>query len=320
MRYCSIIPCINDYYCRGFCKKHHKLMWRLDLLHLGYVPPRTRQVDDPDAAVRRYMAGESGSSIARSLGVNIQVLRRSLVAHGAEIRPVKYTFEAPGQIIDRYLSGESEKSIASSLGVSRDVVVRFLREEGVPRRTLAEANRLVMARRTPEERRRNTEAAHEAARHHVHTIEEKIKRAVTREREGLHISPTERRLQGRLEALGLVCRAQKAAGPYNIDIASGRTAIEVYGGSWHASGTHRARSAERFNYLLGELWNVVLIWIDSDRYPMSEHLSITVADWASKMPRHTDRGEFVVLRGDGSFVSRGSDDVALLERAPSRSR
>lgn len=66
-------------------------------------------------------------------------------------------------LVRRYEAGESQNALAQAYGVSRIVVALRLREAGVCIRGVGEANRIVMARRSPQEHRHNTAAARAAA-------------------------------------------------------------------------------------------------------------------------------------------------------------
>ena len=62
-------------------------------------------------------------------------------------------------LIKSYLAGESQNSIAKRIGVSRDAIRRIIVSNGVKVRGNADANRLMMTHRTPEENATNTTAA-----------------------------------------------------------------------------------------------------------------------------------------------------------------
>lgn len=172
----------------------------------------------------------------------------------------------------------------------------------------------MMAERSPEENARNSAAAHEAARHHVHTEKEKIARALTRERKQLHVSPSELYLAEVLTGRGWFCTPQKAIGIYNVDLEVDDVAIEVYGGGWHTTGRHAARSEERFKYLL-ERMNVIVIWVDRRYYPLSSRAVDSIEAFLKADKGH---GEFLVLRGDGTTFHRGKWDLHVLAIKPPR--
>lgn len=211
--------------------------------------------------------------------------------------------------------------LANDLGVSRSAIRRALIERGVPIRGQTAAIRLMMSKRTPEENRRNSEAAHEAARKHIHTQEEKLKRALTRERLGLHTSPIEAELSERLRARGLIPYQQRSIGIYNSDIVINDVVIEVYGGSWHTATRHAERSTRRFKYILENGYDVIILWIDKDKYPLSKTAVDYIEDFI-RDERQPDPvgGKFRVIVGDGCETSRGDADLALLSSLPKHNR
>ena len=78
----------------------------------------------------RYLAGESGPVIARSLGVDTNTVYISLRTLGVERRKRVYT-ERNRMIVSRYESGESGVKIATDLGVSTKVIYEKLHKAGV---------------------------------------------------------------------------------------------------------------------------------------------------------------------------------------------
>ncbi|WP_156666212.1 hypothetical protein [Rhodococcus sp. HS-D2] len=317
MRYCTIFPCLGtNYYAKGFCKKHYAKMHRLGLLGRGYYVPRKQSIADDQMAVSRYLAGESVSSLSKSIGVHASIVRRALVANGVQIRQIKIDVKNSDQIIRSYVAGKSENALAKTHDVGRSTIRRVLTANHIKIRDNAEANKLMMLTRTPEENRRNSEAAHEAARNHVHTYEEKRQRAITRERKQLHISETEKRLACMLRRRGYIVTHQKAVGVYNCDLAVENVAIEIYGGGWHAQGNHKKRSDRRFSHILSTGWNVVIVWVDIRHYP----LTASAADYIAAFIEHCHdvrmSGEYRVIRGSGTEFARGSDNLEMLTVKP----
>lgn len=78
----------------------------------------------------RYRSGESGPSIARSLGVTVETVYTSLRTVGVERRKRANT-ERNNAIVVRYQSGESGVKIAKDLAVTPKVVYDNLRRAGV---------------------------------------------------------------------------------------------------------------------------------------------------------------------------------------------
>ena len=78
----------------------------------------------------RYRSGESGPSIARSLGVTVETVYTSLRTVGVERRKRANTERNNASVV-RYQSGESGVKIAVDLGVTPKVVYDNLRRAGV---------------------------------------------------------------------------------------------------------------------------------------------------------------------------------------------
>jgi hypothetical protein len=78
----------------------------------------------------RYRSGESGPSIARSLGVTVETVYTSLRTVGVERRKRANT-ERNNSIVVRYQSGESGVKIAKDLAVTPKVVYDTLHRAGV---------------------------------------------------------------------------------------------------------------------------------------------------------------------------------------------
>ena len=234
--------------------------------------------------------------------------------------PFGLTDEGAQVIVERYVGGESVNAIARSYGISRRAVDRRLDVAGVTRRDRVEANRLMMATRTPEENVANVQAAHEAVRGRTRPIEERAKGAATRERLQTHTSEHEVALVAALRARGLDVTPQKAIGPYNVDLATGTIAVEVFGGGWHAYGVHRKRTPERLRYILDQGWNLVIVWASRERWPIGPGACDYVAAFAEEAGRNPAiRGEYRVIWGDGKVAPIGSVKVDDLARKPSRS-
>ncbi len=227
-----------------------------------------------------------------------------------------HTLDA-NNIINAYISGKSIKQLSGEFGTTRAIINTVLIKHNITLRSLAEANRLIMSTRTPEQNRQNTAKAHEAARNHVHTIEEKTKRANTRMVKGLHVSPLELLVQVWLSQRGINTTAQFAIGPYNCDLATSTVAVEIYGGGWHSGGRHAQRSPERFKHFFDSGWNVVIIWIDGRRYPLGVAAADYIAAFCELARLNPSmRSEYRMIRGDGQLVASGSnnpDDPAFIK-------
>lgn len=215
--------------------------------------------------------------------------------------PAKLKITNTDDICRRYIAGESEQKIAKDFGFDRQVIQRVLRENGIPRRSMSAAQQIKNARMSPEDRARQTAAAHEAAKGRKATLQERIQRAQTIEQRQLHTTPAETQLAIRLSALFDVTQ-QKAVGKYNIDIALNEppVAVELFGGSWHQSGNHIARFHERVKYLLNSGWSVLIVWVDGLRYPLSVGCDKYVIRFANELRGNPSAiSQYRVILGNG---------------------
>lgn len=267
--------------------------------------PRSIPAENLNEAIRLYLVGSSPSEVRTATGVASTSLYREMRKRGIDARrpdPI------PPTLGEDYRNGISEKALAERHGVSRSVVTRWLRDAGVERRDRSAAMYQRMADATPEERKRLAAAAHEGRRRNGCSLEEKVKRARTRQERAYSASPAEQLLAewlGQRGVTGIV--PQEAVGPWNVDLGIAPLAVEVFGGGWHAYGRHAARSEERYRYLLEHGRMVVVVWVSQQRYPLTRAAADYIAD------TETTPGEFRVIRGDGSEFARGdTSNLGLL--------
>lgn len=222
-------------------------------------------------------------------------------------------------LIKRYRSGQSVKSLAEYYGVGRYQITGHVRD--LPDyRGRGDANRLMLSTRTPEQRKAWTEAAHEARRGQRDTLETKLQRARTRERDLLHISDLETRLASLLLDQGLTVEQQKAIGPYNCDLAADPVAMEVFGGHWHASGDHFKRFPKRARYFLDQGWLLAIVWI-TGYAPMQPALADYLVSLVKEARADPSlRGQYRVVWGTGKDCTRPGLDLDQLARVPPRDR
>ena len=167
-------------------------------------------------------------------------------------------------IVELYRSGMSENQIAKQLGVARGTIRKRLIKAGITPRTQSEAESLKWVGMSIEQRSCQVAAAHEATRGRVHSEDEKIRRAQTNYRTGTRISPLEIRVAAVLRAHGLIIEQQFPIHTCNVDLAvhPGSIAVEVHGGGWHSTPTHRRLMAQKAEKLFGDGWALVEVWID----------------------------------------------------------
>jgi len=283
---------------------------------------------DFDNAVQAYIAGESVENTATRFHTSQQRLADYLKAHGL-LRDKASRYKIIGEkcgatrraliplpeaeIAARYLAGESENTLARCFGVSRSAITTRLRVAGVQRRDMATANRLAQTAIPIEEHHRRIKIAQDAVRGRRVSIDEKIRRAIGREAKGSNRSASEILLEGWLIDRGISTVPQKAIGIYNVDLGAYPVAVEIFGGSWHATKhTH----TERTRYILNQGWHLVVIWTHPRRSPLVPAVAdyiVTFLQEVSSKP--TAIREYRVIRGDGQELARGrfdGNDISLV--------
>lgn len=232
---------------------------------------------DADYLARLYYSGHSSKELAELFGVSQSLVGNWFQMYGIKKDPRP----APdaSELRRRYDAGETVQDIADTMGVSRPWLYRWFIAYGIP----CESG--------------------------VKRVAAKEKRAKTVEARGLHISPFEREFAAMLTGLGLDVIPQKAVGPYNVDIATGSVAVEIYGGGWHAARSDR----ERFAYLLDRGWSVVIIWVDPAKDPLTTNAAEYVVSFRKEAEGNPSVGcGYRVIRGSGHLLSSGgpnSDDL-----------
>lgn len=168
-----------------------------------------------------------------------------------------------------YVSGASENELAKTHGTTRAIIKAILKHHGVTRRTVAEANKLMMTGRTSEENARNVLAANAARRGAKHSWEKRCARA-ERVHGTVPANATELLYAAWLRLRGHEVIHQHAVGPYSCDLTSGPVAMEVFGGNWHGYGKHAEIFAERAQYILDQGWLLVIIWVNQHEKRLAE--------------------------------------------------
>lgn len=215
---------------------------------------------------------------------------------------------------------ESLLSLARRTGLGRPTLWRHLKRNGIPIRDSSEANRIRMARLSPEERKALATPANSAIRGRKVSFEELAKRAKTLEQTRVHASPNEVMLEQLLKKEGGSPTLQRAVGGYNIDLALGPLAVEVMGGGWHGYGRHRSRSNRRTRTLLKEGWVVVAVWCYGKGPAEDFRPTLKVARWLLRLQREVEGGDEArrihSIRYDARFHRASTSDVSLLTEVP----
>lgn len=249
-----------------------------------------------------------------TIGYVPMILRLEVIDMARERR----TLDA-ADLVRRYLTGESELALAQTFGVARGTIRSRLIKAGVAPRGMQAAQSLAHARRTPEQNAAWTVAAHAAVRGRPVPFEAKCRNALTRQHRRIYGSPAETLL---IEWLGQrgnhVVVPQQAIGPYNADIALGPVAVEIFGGGWHSYGRHKARSTERYRYILDQGFAVVIIWVNRRAgHPLTSVAADSVAAFAQLASLDpTVRGQYRVIWGDGCDVTAFCPDLDHLAVIP----
>lgn len=210
-----------------------------------------------------------------------------------------------------YKSGYSVNRLAQHFGTTRTPIVKRLNDMGIVQRGRSESMYLRMSQTSGKERARLASAAHDAVRGMRRTDEDLCKRAKGKEINLSHSTRSEAIVLDLLHLCGLNCTPQKAVGKYNIDIAVNEPpiAVEIFGGSWHASGKHATRYVQRTKYLLDRGWHCVFIWV-SRKTPLEAGAAAYIVALAEKIRSGESlRCEEHMILGNGKPTSVGYNQL-----------
>lgn len=300
------------------------------------MPRPGRPTTNLDDAVKLYEGSDLGIvAVADRLNVPKRALLERLKERGTardmrvannlarnrgEVTRVLDAGIPAGDICDAYERGVSENELSKTYGLTRHRIGNVLKQAGVVRRSNGDANRLMVATRTPEENARNVKAAHEAVRGRRWTPAEYERHARTRHGQ-VTCEPYELLFAAWLRLRGIETVPQHALGPYNCDLAADPVAVEIFGGFWHAYGKHAETFAERSRYILDQGWNLVIVWVDVPRKRLAEPSADYIAAFIEQSRRDpTLRGEYRVIWGDGEGVPTAGRDLDEFAAIPPRHR
>lgn len=208
-------------------------------------------------------------------------------------------------ILARYISGEHENKLAQEFGFGRNVIRRHIINAGIKPRGISESL-VIRWKNAPESERISMLAnAHIARRGSVVSESTKVLHAKTLQSTHV-ITGYELQLTNWLKERGISITNQKAVGIYNLDIAINRfpIAVEMFGGGWHAYGSHKERFFSRSKYLFDHGWSMIVVWIDRRRYPLTVNCAdyiIKYIDIFSKNPPAIS--EYGVILGNGNSAT-----------------
>ncbi len=207
--------------------------------------------------------------------------------------------------INRYVTGESEKKLAAELGMSRCAFRQRLVENGVTARNRSEGMIARWNTTSDDDRIAMVTNAHAAVRGVKRSTGELVKRAAVHEQKISNAPIVETTLYNLLRDNKLDATMHRAIGKYNVDVAVNTPAIavEIFGGGWHAYGSHLVRFYERTKYILDDGWSVVVIWLDARRYPFSLACADYIISFAEELRLNPPvRGQYRVILGDGNLA------------------
>lgn len=295
------------------------------------MPRPARPTANLDKAIELYESSDLGyQKIANDLNVSKRVLYDRLAERGtlrdqrtannlARDRGETTRIADSGLPVDfictAYVNGASENELAKMHGCTRPAIKKILERNGIPRRGSADANRLMMASRTPEENARNVAAAHDAVRGVTWDWDRRCANA--QKRHGtIPAIATELLYAAWLRLHGLKVVHQHAIGPYNCDLAipAAGVAVEIFGGNWHGTGKHAGMFAERAQYILDQGWLLVVVWVDQAKQRLAELSADYIAALVEEACGDPSlRGQYRMVWGDGEVVpteGRQLDELA----------
>lgn len=269
---------------------------------------------------------ESGlpiKEIAATLGLGKTTVRRRLDQLGIRPNLARTWRDLPVErVVREYREGLSVLELSKIYDIARLSIDALLADQGVAKRTPGEQQIIRNASLTPEQRKANAAAAHEAKRGRPNSEDALERAAVARHRDGTaHVGPSELLMARWLTDRGLPTSPQVPVGKYNCDIGIGdRFAVEMFGGNWHSTGDHARREPERAEYVMGRGISLCYVW-DQRRCRLQEAAADQVVSYfqlASLDP--SPLGQYWVIRGDGELLATGRGQldhgaIAISQRA-----
>jgi very-short-patch-repair endonuclease len=154
--------------------------------------------------------------------------------------------------------GMSIGEVAAFADTGRRTARKWLRDAGIPQRTMSEDKALQMARLTPEERELQMAACREAVRGMAQSDEHRFKIARTKQDRAV-LSGDESTILAALNAVGLHPVPLYAIHRYNIDFGFPeiKLAVEYNGGNWHHTPKKQREDAAKRAWLEADGWTVV---------------------------------------------------------------
>jgi hypothetical protein len=243
------------------------------------------------------------------MDINRNTLKRKLNAAGV---PSQRSADWVPEAIRLHLEGVPQTEIARRLGRQQAGVSAALTSRGY-RTDRGEAERRKWAGMTAEQRAAQVTAAHDAVRGSTKEYADLCARALTKQERLIGATEEEGMLAAALGARGIATVQQQAVGKYNLDVGAAPVAVELFGGGWHAYGTHAARLPQRVKDIADAGWNMLIIWTHTGArgvFPL--HLDAAAQDAAAYYERSSRdpsfRRQYRVIWGTGQLLAAGSVD------------
>lgn len=270
-------------------------------LKVVHMPKKPLPIDINDL-IQRYRSGMTTKDLASQLGVKIHRISKALRSAGILLRGDSIRGASREEIVKLYMSGESVNALAKRFLCARRSIELRLRAARVELRSASEAEKIKWARMTNDERRRQVEAAHTAARI-PSPFQVMCQRAYLRQQSVPSVSYLEDFFNELLTARGVRMQRQMAVGPYNADFATYPVAVEIFGGNWHFSGNHAARLEKRVGYFFDRGWHILALW-HINRKPITADTADYVIAYMNELRRDPSRRpEYRVIRGASELAA-----------------
>lgn len=248
-----------------------------------------------------YVSGKTATQVAQRFGSSKAYVYKVLRRHGVDAHPRK-NVAIGNDAVAAYVSGLSENAVADMFGVSRACIRAALKKAGVHIRNQSEAEALKWSQMTSEQRAHQVAKAHIAAANRTPESIQNVmlKNAITSARTGAKIGFLEQEFTDAIRARGFDVVQQFPFDRYNLDLASGRTAIEVHANTANPHSYPMYR--KRIVYLLKAGWNVIYIKcigkidINAATDEVCRFIDLTQRD-------ESFVGQYRMVRGSGELVT-----------------
>lgn len=216
----------------------------------------------------------------------------------------QFSTELTQIIVEAYRGGMTLREIGERFGVERCVIKRILTKSGEAIRDFSSAQKVLNARKTPEQRRQMVASANDAWREREWTEEDSIKNAINRFRCQSHVSPLEEEFYQILTTLGYTNILQQVpCFSYNIDFVIGDVAIEIFGGNWHNTPDQTLRDSTKLKKVLNCGYRSLIIWV-RDYAPLTiEGVKDIFTTFQLSRSDESSIGQYWVFYGNGECVA-----------------